>query len=364
MLTQALARSAFTASAIFFLASQAHAQSATATQFGQGCGDSFASFYEQMSPQNMDLANSKVSMVFNGAGYDVSWASGASIAPVGSVAASGVATLMNVGDDTWLPTQFSGGTMGIAVFGNCMVSIGGFPISLQNQYIPNVSALLSSGRNVLSAWTDLRVANAGGSGNCYYEENAAGTFAMVTYENVEGWNVAGSQNTVQFGYDSTTYDFSITFGALASNNPEDWLIGFSPAGPSADPGATDISAGPFSFSLTDEPALTLNSNAPQLGQSWDFTTSNLGGNAGAFVFFGDSQVNPGTSLAAFGAPGCSAFTNANLIALFAPGGNLSVTVPNNPGLIGYAMSCQATTGSNTNLLGLATSNGLQAVVGN
>ncbi|MEC8651160.1 MAG: hypothetical protein VYA51_06665 [Planctomycetota bacterium] len=317
-----------------------------------------------MTPQNMDLANSRVSATYNGAGYDISWTSGAAIAPVGSVAASGAASNLGVGDDTWLPTQFSGGTMGIAVFGNCMISIGGFPMPLQGQYVPNVSQLLSSPRTLISAWTDLQVANANGSGNCYYEENAAGTFAMVTYENVQGWNVPGSQNTVQFTYDSTTLDWSITFGALASNNPEDWLIGYTPAGPSADPGATDISAGPFSIGDSDEPALSLNSNAPQLGQSWDLAATNLGGNAGAFVFFGDTQVNPGTSLASLGAPGCSAFTNANLTALFAPGGNLSVTVPNNPGLIGYAISCQATTGTNANALGLVSSNGLQAVVGN
>ena len=334
---------------------------ASRVPFGQGCGDSFESFYEQLSQTQMDLANTRVTATFNGAGYDVTTTSGVAIAPVGSV---GTASVMNVGDDTWLPTMFSGGTLGIAVWGNCAISIGGFPISLQNAFTPNVSQILDTSVPIISAWTDLQPASGGGSGTVYYEENAAGTLGMVTYENVQGWNVVGTQNTVQFTYEATTGDFSITFGALATNNPEEWVIGYSPAGPSADPGATDINAGPFSFGVTDQGALTLDSNPPRLGQSWDFTTSNLGGNLGSFIFFGDTQVNPGTSLAILGAPGCSAYTNANLIALLAPAGSLSVVVPNNAGLIGYALSCQATTGTGANTLGLVTSNGLQAVVGN
>jgi hypothetical protein len=215
------------------------------------------------------------------------------------------------------------------------------------------------------AWTDLQPLSAGGSnGDVWYEES--GTVATVTFDQVDGWNTA-TPNTIQFTYDTATGDFTIGFGVLSTLNPQDWLIGYSTAGPSLDPGPVDINALPFTTAAADQSPLNLTCNTPVLGTNWDFTVNEAGTSPLAFVFFGDTVVDPGIPLASVGAAGCQAYTNANLGALTAlmsgGTGSVSLAVPNLPALIGASLSTQAAALTTQNSLSLVTSNGAVGTFG-
>jgi len=83
-------------------------------------------------------------------------------------------------------------------------------------------------------------------------------------------------------------------------------------------------------------------------------------------FFGSAAVNPGVDLGFIGAPGCFAYTNADLAAVLEIGvGSVatSLAVPNNPALAGAALTVQATASSPANAWGIATSNGLTGTIG-
>ena len=98
------------------------------------------------------------------------------------------------------------------------------------------------------------------------------------------------------------------------------------------------------------------------------TLSGYGSFPAGFLFIGDTRSDPGIPLALLGAPGCSAYTNGNLTAqlmlMFNGASATAIPIPNNVNLIGAELACQATGASTLNLLGLATSNGLYARVGN
>ena len=104
-----------------------------------------------------------------------------------------------------------------------------------------------------------------------------------------------------------------------------------------------------------------------LGGSWDLTLSGMQPSLFAMFFFGDTLLAPAPTLAAFGAPGCSVYTSANLgVTLASVTGSqssYSVPVPATPSLLGLSLVAQATGADPSNELGFGTSNGLVGVVG-
>ncbi len=115
--------------------------------------------------------------------------------------------------------------------------------------------------------------------------------------------------------------------------------------------------------------LALNSNQPLLGTDWLLTASSVDPASPFCLFwFGEIAVNPGVDLGFIGAAGCFAYTNANLGAFLAPvtsgSGTFTVSVPNNPALLAYALTVQASAASNSTAVGFVTSNGLTGVIGN
>ena len=84
-------------------------------------------------------------------------------------------------------------------------------------------------------------------------------------------------------------------------------------------------------------------------------------------WFGETAVNPGIDLGFAGAAGCFAYTNANLGAFLAPAisgaGTFTISVPNNPALLAYELTVQASAGTNSTAVGFVTSNGLTGVIG-
>ena len=228
-----------------------------------------------------------------------------------------------------------------------------------------MTTMLANPSTAIYAWTDLQPLSGGGSnGDVFYEEN--GTVATVTFDGVDGWNT-GDPNSIQFVYDTASGDFSISFGAVSALNPEDWLVGYSVGGPSLDGGPNDLSAGPFSTPSADASALSLDSNLPALGSVWQLQLDNCGASPLAFFFFGDTVIDPGLDLASVGAPGCSAYTNANLGAFTSlvagDSSQFNLLLPSSPTLIGAAISVQGSAATAANALTVATSNGLSGVVG-
>lgn len=331
------------------------AQQAGKTTYGAGCYDVAASFYEVMSTTAMDLGGMKITGTATASGYDISTAASGWTGP------GLTATAMALGDDDFQDSATVGGTLGVWVGSNGNIALNG---ANSNGFTPSVTTMLTNPETGIYAWTDLQPASGGGSnGDVFYEEN--GTVATVTYNGVDGWNT-GDPNSIQFTYDTATGDWSILFGTLSTVNPEDWLIGYSPGGANPDPGATDISAGPFSIGSVDAAALALDSNAPALGSSWDLQLDNADGTM-AFFFFGDTAIDPGYDFASIGGDGCFGYTNANIDSIMQPvsAGTalLSIAVPNAPSLIGGSLAVQGTAATTLNAMTFATSNGLLGTVG-
>lgn len=333
------------------------------TSFGSGCGGgNFASIYEQMDSASMDLDGFKIDAINTGAGYLVQTLPGA-----GGIAAGANAVIMPLGDDDSQDSATVGGTLGLWVGSNCWIALGG---GNSNGFAPSTATMLSNPSEAIYAWTDLRPLQASGAGlgDIYYEE-AAGV-ATVTYLGVEGWNT-GLPNTIQFVYDSNTGNFSIEFENLNFSNPEDWLIGYSTAGASLNPGATDLSALVGLPALTagsDTADLALTANAAGLGASWDLTTNNIDvASPVAITYLGD-RAPTAIPFSAIGlaAPGCDinlATAVVDLVGVSTGGSTtVSVPIPNNPALAGALLSAQSISLTLSNAANILSSNGVELQV--
>jgi hypothetical protein len=221
------------------------------------------------------------------------------------------------------------------------------------------------------SWTDLAPNNPA-SGQIHYEESAIS--AMVTYDGVFGWGTS-NPNSFQMEFDFTTDDWSITYGVLASTNPENWLVGYSPAGFSGDPGPVDISNTVVHTAPFDSPPLTLAGlNAPIQGQTAnqiDLLTTNMG--VGPLFHVGIVGLqSPGTPLGFIGLSD-DCFLHASLDVLVGPVVTFlpdhvwtPLTIPPSTptSFVGFAFNVQAATLNAGGLnLQTRTSNGLRYVVG-
>jgi len=324
--------------------------------YGQGCYPVPGSFYEVMSAAAMDLGGMTVSYTANGSGgFDVSTGP-STINPIG-----GGAQALTLGDDAQADTAGVGGTLGLHVGSNGWVAFGA---GNSNAFAPSVATMLGNPNTAIYAWTDLQP-DAPGSGQVFYEES--GSVATVTYDGVFGWGTT-DPNTLQFTIDTATGDFSIAFDTVSANNPEDWLIGLSFGGASADPGPSDLSAGTFSLPGGDSNGLALDSNFALIGQNWDLQLDDIEASPFAVFFFGDMVIDPGIDLTPIGGAGCSAYTNGNLgyfsATITGTSSTFSVAVPNSMALFGTEISAQGAAASASSPgLGFATSNGLVITVG-
>ena len=337
---------------------------ASKENYGSGCGNtSYASFYEQLASAAMDLDGQKIDALNTGAGYLVQ-----TVPSLGGITQGPSAVIVPAGDDDFVDTATVGGTLGIFVGSNGNISRGA---ANGNGFVPSVSTMLGNANEGIYAWTDLHSTSGGGSGDIYYEES--GTVATVTYLAVAGWNT-GVGNTIQFVWDTATGNFSIEFENLNLANPEDWLVGYSPAGANLDPGPTDLSGltggNILLTGASDSSALELNSNRPLIGANWDLTTDYIDAVSPiAITFFGDrSPIAVPFTTIGIASPGCDINLATALSNASAPnvGGSasLSVAIPNNPALAGAKLSAQSICLTVQNLGGLLSSNGLEGTLGN
>ena len=341
---------------------------ATVESQGDGCTTAFASFYEIMDSASMDLGGQIVTGLSQGGAPNTGYVVTAGAGPGGIAPGAGAVSLA-LGDDAQVAT----GTLGLSVGSNCWVANGA---GNSNAFAPVLATFLGEPSDEVQAWTDLEP-NATGSGLVWYEE--VGTTAIVTYDGVFGWGTT-DPNTVQITWDTATGNFTIEFGTLGTANPEVWLIGYSPAGTSADPGASDISAASVTPILTDSGdvlPLTLEAIGrpvvdPAMAVNFDVTTTNI--DAGAIFHLGIVGLSrPGVplSLVGFGSGDCFQWASLDVTvgpAIVAGGGGAPVT------WTALTLPAGAATGLEFNAQGATldlgilspggrTSNGLKCVVG-
>jgi hypothetical protein len=340
---------------------------ASATPVGSGCGQQLASFYENFATSAaFDLANTCIQMTSAGGGFVVIPAG--TYNPVGSL---GTPTTLVLADDNSVPA----GTLGITVHSNGIVSLGA---GNSTAFTPSIPTMLSNPSSAYYSWHDLNPSIAG-SGQVKYEE--AGVLAQITYDGV--WDFAGtsaaSANFIQFQINTATGGAVICWGTM-SGAGNGHLVGYSPGGPSLNPGNSDLSTlgtNPIVTSAADQGTLTLSPvGRPIQGAAsvnFDVTTSNMP--ASAIMHLGIIGVSsPGISLAPIGAPTC--FLNSSLDIILGPivgpgpgtqtwtGINLPALPPSYTGFQFYLQSAILGTTQNAALgLGVLTSNGLLCTVG-
>lgn len=344
---------------------------ATNTVTGLGCVRGFTSFYESFAaPANFDLGGSAITMIPGGGGYTVT--TGGTFLPIGSVQAT--PTALALGDDAGIAVPFTTGSFqgpagpwtGVYVISNGAVcqaagNILTVPVSS--------TVMLAAPQTAFYTTADFDPIGGTGAGTIWYEESAS--VVSVTWDNVASWNNPGSTNTFQMQlYPSGVVTIVWTaLAAVGSNGGV--LVGYSPAGASADPGNTDISAlgaGSIVLPATDTLPLTLAATSRAVtGGNWGLNVTNIPvtGVLGIDIFgVADPAVN---DLGFLGMPGCGLRATLDSLNAYIPAGTshaYGLAIPAVPALVGqnfHTTSAMFVPG--VNAFGAITSNGITATIG-
>jgi hypothetical protein len=318
---------------------------ATNTTLGQGCIRAASSFYEFFSsPASFDLSNSAISMAFTGTGYVVLPGLTAFVPP------SGAATTLGLSDDSEVSVALSGTlphaggtTSSLQVCSNGFVSVAA---GNGTSFTPDVATMLAAPQTAWWNWHDYNPATAG-SGQVKFEQ--IGGIAYVTWDGVYdfGGTSAANANTFQFQFELATGFVHLVFQSMSTQGNAR-LVGYSPGGPSIDPGNSDLSVAvpaTFTIGLTDVLPLALaGGSRPVLGTNWTLNVTNVPatGTIGLDVF-GLSDPNI-PDLGFLGAPGCGTRASLDLMNLWLVAGathNYSLPLPNNPALVNLHLYTQA-----------------------
>jgi len=332
---------------------------ASSTVVGKGCISEYASFYEQLDTAAFDLTNTDLTAVDTGAGYAVLVTPGFGPLPIGSLDPAG-GTLLNLPDDG----QLAAGTLGLTVGSNGWLALGG---GNSNSGSPSVAALLGNPREGIYAWNNLQPNT---MGQVVYEENPASGQARVTYDGVPAFNTPDLCH-IQIDYNTITGGWTIRFGTVGFANPEDWLVGYSPAGASLDPGPTDISSAAVILTQrNDVPPLGLQATTdPVLGSYWDLRVTEIPPNTVFGVTIWGLSDPAILDLGYLGLPGCQLRADLDLVfGPWTPAGaaySYNVQVPTNSALSGTVIYTQAATFAAPAVtpFGAITSNGVKGVLG-
>lgn len=341
--------------------------------YGAGCYLRLSSIYESFATSAaFDLANASVSWLPVGSDYVVIAGLGTYVPP------SATAAVLSLTDDSQTAVTLSaafpypgGTTTSLTVCSNGYVSVAS---GNGTTYTPVVATMLNAPQTGWWNWHDYNPTLTSG-GRVKFEE--VGGVSIVTWDGV--WDFGGTTvanaNTFQFQFEQATGVVHLVMQTMSAlGNPR--LVGYSPGGPSVDPGNLDLStvlATGITLTANDTQPLSLAASArPIIGTQVDLTTGNVVGNNLGVLFFGVVPIPaPGFDLGSIGAPGCPALVDVglavgNLIGNL-PGTSPTVPlpIPNNNALIGGMFHAQSIWIDPTaNIAGLITSNGLELVLGN
>ena len=340
---------------------------ADANNYGTGCYDGRASFYEVITnPANFDLSNSSFTMVPTASGGFVVTAGLTPFVPP-----TANALVLPMGDDSTflvsLAAPFpipSGTTQSLEVCSNGYVStVSGNGQSAVINVVGFLNAVATSWRN----WHDY---DPSAGGQVLFEE-AAGV-AYVTWDQVPDWNVPGSASTWQFQFDTSngfvTYAFQQMSLTGSGGGGNGHLIGYSPGGASLDPGGIDLSAAiPASFTILGFDLFDLKvdaSSRPILGTSITLDTTNVPPSSGiGLQLLGFVPINPGIDLGVIGMPNCRAYVQFLVANVIVPSGGTAafpLSIPGTVGLAGAQLFAQsAMFAAGVNAFGAVSSNGVE-----
>jgi len=331
---------------------------ATKTSFGDGCVESFASFYETFA-SGIDLNGQSLMAINTGAGYLV--------IPSGSSWHTSTSTPVTMANDQVVPfplgwsLPYPGGTTA-----SLWVSSNGFV------YLTNKSAagccsgsatdLLSSsyGPRWAALWYDLDPASGGA---VRFDTSPATGTAYITFAQVPQRGT-GNLNTFQYRFDQAGNVELRWQSCTCTGGP--LLVGWSPGANNRDPGPTDLSAiATLTTTAADVLPLRVAADArPVFGTTVNLTIDRIPATAAlSAIFFGLIQHDPGIPLASMGMQGCHQYASMDaVVLLFAtPTAVQPFVVPNNPALAGVHMLVQGASydpaGGRTSL-GAIASNGL------
>lgn len=341
------------------------------TTLGQGCIRSMASYYELFATAAaFDLANTAVSVLPSGNGRLV--VGGAATFVVPSAAAVPLALGDNSEVAVALATPFphaGGAAASLYVCSNGFVSLA---TGNGTGTTPSSTTMLAAPQTGYWAWHNYNP-TAAGSGAVKFEQ--IGGIAYITWDGVydNGGTSAANANTFQFQFDCTTGAVHLVFSTM-SNLGNGHLVGYSPGGPSIDPGTTDLSTalpGGIVLGTTDILPLSLaGASRPVVGTGWNLTVVNVPatGTLGLEVFgVGDPNI---PDLAALGAPGCGSRATLDVLNVWLVTGSshgYTLVLPNDPSLVSLHVFAQAVVlqpGVNSLLGGAITSNGIDGRIGN
>lgn len=341
-------------------------------------------------------------------------------------------TNLGVGPDTVFPIQPIGFAFPLAgttythihVSDKCYayLSNNGTPAPAGADFSATAGELVTGSPRICPLWADIQ---AQAANNAAVHLNSTATECTVTWKNVRCYNNTSGIFDVQMKLFASG-EIKFFYGPGATNQSVStqptWqvgIVGVSPGGGVTPPTSLDLSLGATttdntvfeeflvggSFDMPDNglhliptnpgwvavplgapancastsnygtgcgsPALGLTTTGgPALGSNtFTFRISNVPAALPvSALFFGDTVVNPGVSLAAIGMNGCNAYSNGNLLSLTLPAtagvSSVPLPIPNQLNLIGITMSTQALAFSPATTAGLIASNGNQFTVGN
>ncbi len=237
----------------------------------------------------------------------------------------------------------------------------------------DVFTFLNGEPRIAAWWSDLNPSS-GGAVFADLDTNT-GDFC-ITWNNVPEYG-STNLNTAQIALKANgTFEIRL---ASVSDNFHTYLLGYTPGHGANDPGPTDMStitaldlgAGSSAAALRQDPQF---GNLPQIGATVAIDVSGISaspqGNA-VFLIIGFTELNPGVDLGLIGAGGCNAYlfpgpTDLQFlnITLGAPTTTFTITIPNNPTLVGAQAVSEAVSDDGTvNAFGWKFSNGLRWTVG-
>lgn len=360
---------------------------ATTASVGRGCNNVSGSFYQKWgtnAAMSAALTNRSLSLINTGAGYVL--AQGAATFVVPSATAASLAASNNGEFVIPLPSPLSypGGTTSQLVVNTDghISTTSNLPFPGNNyNFMPVVDGMLNAANPIWAVcWHNFNTTELGSG---FIKHEAVGTQYIVTWDNVESLPGNATTQTAnpcrfQAQFDLTTGNVNYVYQTMTtiggSQSYDDTVVGWSPGGPSPDVGPIDVVT-LTSLPLAPVETLPLKvaaSAAPVLGNTIDFVTSNapplgIGINFLSVV----ALPGPGLDLGILGAPGCFAHVDVNagvgnLISNVPglPGLTVSLPIPSNPALAGFALSSQSVwLEPSANAFGILTSNGVNLSLG-
>ena len=345
---------------------------ATNTTTGAGCITvADISSYENFATAGaFDLANTAISLIHTGSGYlaipgittYVAPSAGAQVLALtdDSEASVTLSQAMRVGS--------SSSTTTLTVCSNGFISAG---TGNGTGFTPTPSIFLAGTRVWWSlGWHDYNPSIVG-SGQVKFEQ--IGNIAYITWDGVWdfGGATAANANTLQAQFDVTTGTAHFVYQTMSTLG-NGFLVGFSDAGASADPGSMDISAAlPATYSAATfavQPLAVAATSRPVTGTSWNLNVTNVPGTGvlGVDIFGLSDPAIP--DLAFLGAPGCGLRASLDVLNAWIVAGNshgYSFAVPNNPALVNVHLYTMSAVFQNppVNAFGAITSNGIDGKIG-